>query len=59
MEGMICKQMRQIQREYHHREGTTVSPEQWAKGVILKLLEATHGQWIYRNVQIHDDVAGT
>jgi hypothetical protein len=59
MEGMICEWMRQIQREYHRREGTTVSPERWAKGVILKLLEVTHGQRIYRNVQIHDDVAGT
>ncbi len=27
--------------------------------MVLKLLEATHGQWIYRNVQIHDSVAGT
>jgi hypothetical protein len=25
----------------------------------LKLLEATHGQWIYRNIQIHDTVTGT
>ncbi len=22
-------------------------------------MEATHGQWLYRNVQIHDEVAGT
>jgi hypothetical protein len=29
------------------------------KGVVLRLLEATHGQWIYRNVQIHDSVTGT
>ena len=27
--------------------------------MVLKLLEATHGQWIYRNVQIHNSVAGT
>jgi hypothetical protein len=27
--------------------------------VVLKQLEATHGQWIYRNVQIHNSVAGT
>jgi hypothetical protein len=25
----------------------------------LKLLEATHGQWLYQNVQIHDAVSGT
>jgi hypothetical protein len=59
MEGMICKRMRGNQSLYHFREGTLLSPEQWAQGLILKLLEATHGQWIYRNIQIHDLVAGT
>jgi hypothetical protein len=33
--------------------------EWWAKGLILKLLEATHGQWLYWNVQIHSKVSGT
>jgi hypothetical protein len=33
--------------------------KRWVQGLILKLLEATHGQWIYRNIQIHDMVAGT
>jgi hypothetical protein len=36
-----------------------MNPKQWAKGMVLKLLEATPGQLIYRNVQIHDSVAGT
>ncbi len=27
--------------------------------LILKLLKATHGQWIYRNIQFYDTVAGT
>jgi hypothetical protein len=59
MEGMICNHMREIQSLYHFRERTLLSPEQWAQGLILKLLKATHGQWIYRNIQIHDSVAGT
>jgi hypothetical protein len=59
MEEMICGRMRQIQREYQCREGSPANTDRWVKGVILKLLEATHGQWIYRNVQLHDDVAGT
>jgi hypothetical protein len=48
-----------IQRTYHIREGSGISPERWAQGLILKLLEATNGQWIYRNIQIHDMVVGT
>jgi hypothetical protein len=59
MEGMICTRMCQIQSKYHHQERTLISPDRWARGLILKLLEATHGQWIYRNVQIYDEVAGT
>ena len=59
MEGMISKSMRGIQRLYHDRHGTHMTPDRWAQGLILKLLEATHGQWIYRNIQIHDWVAGT
>jgi hypothetical protein len=27
--------------------------------LITKLLEVTHGQWLYCNVQVHDKVAGT
>ncbi len=27
--------------------------------MIEKLLEVTHGQWLYRNVQVHDVISGT
>ena len=30
----------------------------WAKGLVMKLLEITHGQWLYRNVQVHDAASG-
>ncbi len=58
MEGMISTRMREIQRLYHISEGTQTSPEQWAQGLILKLLKALHRQWLYRNVQIHNAVLG-
>jgi len=59
MEGMIGRRMREIQRLYRLRSGEGMASERWARGVVLKLLETTHGQWLYRNVQIHDAVAGT
>jgi hypothetical protein len=59
MEGMISKEMRGIQYGFYHSQGMHMSSTRWAKGLILKLLETTHGQWIYRNVQSHDSVAGT
>jgi hypothetical protein len=36
-----------------------VTKEQWAKGVIIKLLEITHRQLLYCCVQVHDRVSGT
>ena len=59
MEGMVSTRMRSIQCDYHHLQGTHMNPKCWARGLIQKLLEVTHGQWIYWNIQIHDSVAGT
>ena len=60
MEGMVSRSMRRIQSCYSELEGwEVVTPETWTRGLIIKLLEATHGQWLYRCVQIHDNVAGT
>ena len=56
---MICSKIREIQLDYHHRHGTSINPQRWTRGLILKLMETTHGQWIYRNIQIHDSVSGT
>ena len=43
-------------------DGLTISPlitpTVWS-GEAIKLLEATHGQWLYRCVKTHDNVAGT
>ena len=34
-----------------------LSLDKWAKGLAIKLLEATHGQWLYRNMLVHDTVS--
>ena len=35
------------------------SLDHWATGLILtRLLDVTHGQWLYRNVQVHDSKTG-
>ncbi len=59
MEGMVCKRIHGIQEPYSLIEGTHMSVSRWTSGLILKLLEMTHGQWLYRNVQVHDTIAGT
>jgi hypothetical protein len=35
-----------------------MSLESWGAGLVTKLLEVTHGQWLYRNVHVHDFVFG-
>ncbi len=59
MDGMVCKQICVIQEAYSLIEETRMSVSSWSTGLILKLLEITHGQWLYQNVQVHDTVAGT
>ena len=59
MEGMISKEMVEIQRQFCEMVETRMTAEQWAQGLITKLLEITHGQWLYRNVHVHDKVTGT
>jgi hypothetical protein len=59
MEGMVSKGLQEIQTTYSTINGSNASPKQWTTGVVIKLLEATHGQWLYRCIQVHDRVQGT
>ena len=58
MEGMISVKAVAIQKESVAAGGCNLSLENWAKGLVLKLLEIAHGQWFYRNVVVHDFVGG-
>ena len=35
-----------------------LSLDNWAKGLDIRLLEATYGQWLYINMLVHDTVSG-
>ena len=54
MEGMIAEQVGRIQRNYWNLYGWRGSMEKWVQTLITKLMECTHGQWLYRNVMVHD-----
>ena len=58
MEGMISGKVTDIQKEFVAAGGCNLSVENWAKGLVTKLLEVTHGQWLYRSVVVHDLVGG-
>ena len=58
MEGMISKEIAPLQTTFLNFGGSRLTIERWTVGLITKLLEVTHGQWLYRNVQVHDKVSG-
>ena len=55
MEGMISCQLVGIQTLHRDWSGEGPRPMDWASKLVVWLLEVTHGQWIYHNIQVHDD----
>ncbi len=58
MEGMVALEMQQIQDTHSTVKGSVVSLVSRTTGLVIKLLEINHGQWLYRCVQVHDRVKG-
>jgi hypothetical protein len=59
MEGMVCREIRVIQTTHTALSGSRNNAEKWTVELIPKLLEVTHGQWLYCNIQVHDKVVDT
>ena len=49
MEGMISKDITCIQKSYPALSSYHLSIKRWTTGLITKLLEVTHGQWLYKS----------
>jgi hypothetical protein len=59
LEEMISTEITSIKRQYIAVNGSHMSLDKWCTGLITRLLEITHGQWLYRNYIVHDPVSGT
>ena len=57
MEGMILKELVKLQKDFIDLGGCSVSLDQCAQGLVVRLLEVTHGQWLYRNMHVHGATA--
>jgi len=55
----VSTEITSIQRQYIAVNGSHMSLDKWCTGLITRLLEITHGQWLYRNYIVHDPVSGT
>ena len=58
MEGMISEELLQLDRQDILDNDCKLMVDAWVQKLIEKLLEATHGVWIYRNIMMHDSTAG-
>ena len=58
MEGMISSEALVIQAECVDLGGCSLFLENWSKGLAIKLLEGTQGQWLYRNMLMYNTVSG-
>ena len=58
MEGMISREILPIQADFVEMGECSLSLDGWAQGLVIRLLENAHGQWLYRNLHVHDTLAG-
>ncbi len=47
MEGMIFMEILPIQKDYISFGHRSLMLDKWAQGLVVKLLEVTHEQWLY------------
>jgi hypothetical protein len=59
LEGMISKEIVVLQQQFYAVNGSRLSLYKWSSGLITRLLEITHGQWLYCNFMVHNPVSGT
>ena len=56
---MISKEGTELQLQWmRHCGSKNMIKHHWATGFGARLLEVTNGQWLYRNVVVHDSVSG-
>lgn len=58
MEEMISVEAVKMQCEVEDAGKCKLTVKMWSAGLVVKLLEVTYGQWLYRNVHMHDIISG-
>ena len=58
MEGMVSKEFEQQHEAAYQSGRSRLFGKAWVRHLVERLLEFTHGIWIYRNALMHDNVSG-
>jgi hypothetical protein len=56
---MLSWRLVDLQANHYALTGEGLQLLPWASQLVIRLLEVTHGQWIYCNIQVHDEAQGT
>ena len=59
MEGIIPSSLVCLQADFRALTGEGPVALSWASQLVVRLLELTHGQWVYRNILVHNETQGT
>ena len=58
VEVIILKEIVKLQKDSINLGGCSILLDKWAQGLIVRLLEVKHGQWLYKNMYVHDATVG-
>lgn len=58
LHGRIPVSLRKFQQNYCASIGSRMNGSDWARAFVLKLLDISHGQWMYRNFSLHNKCRG-
>ena len=58
LHGRIPTSLRVYQQSYCASMNSRMNGADWAKAFVTKLLNITHGQWMYRNFSLHNKSQG-
>ena len=58
LHGRIPSSLKRFQHSYCAAIGSRMNGADWAKAFVLKLLNISHGQWMYRNFSLHNKSRG-
>jgi len=59
MEGRIVRQFYVVQSGHLEDVSGHLNGRDWVKGMITRVLQITHSQWLYRNITFHDKQGGS
>lgn len=59
MDGMVSVEIIRIQGRHLSWAGYPIMIGRWMSGLVIKLPETTHGQWLYWTYKVRDRVPGS